>query len=154
MFDPSSLPAAFVIHECSIQFSGGAYPYPAPRTPTVLVIDDDIDNLMLVSYVLEQFDCLFVCETDGQEALARVEELKPDLIILDIRLPNLSGLDIVRTLRRHSITRNTPVIAVTALASPRDRERILQAGCSQYVSKPYLLENMKTLLSRYLTPAV
>ena len=154
MFDPSSLQAAFTVHECSIQFSGGAYLYPASPAPTVLVIDDDIDNLMLVSYVLEQFDCLFVCETEGQEALERVWELKPDLIILDIRLPGLSGLDIVRALRRHSATNTIPVIAVTALANLSDQEQILQAGCSHYISKPYLLEDMRTLLSRYLTPVV
>lgn len=121
-------------------------------SPLVLVVDDDVDNLFIVSYVLEQFDCLLVCETNGQLALDIARRLKPDLMVLDIRLPGMNGLDVVRTLRHHKETRSIPVIAVTALVSARYKQEVMQAGCDRYIGKPYSLEDMKQLMLRYLMP--
>ena len=120
------------------------------RLPTVLVADDDVDNLMLVSYILEQFDCVLFSAIDGQTALNLVWKLQPDLILLDIRLPNLSGLELMQRLKQHQTTCKIPIIAVTALAGIEDRQKIMHAGCDQYISKPYMLDDMKTLISHYL----
>jgi CheY-like chemotaxis protein len=123
---------------------------PRKDLPVVVAVDDDIDNLALISYVLEEFPCLLFCETDGQSALDLSLQLQPDLILLDIRLPRLNGIDMVKALRLHKDTSEIPVIAVTALADIQNRQEILQAGFNQYISKPYLLEDITTLIRRYL----
>lgn len=120
------------------------------RPPTVIVADDDVDNLVLIGYVLEAFPCLLFCETDGKAALELSLKLKPDLLLLDIRLPNLSGLDIVRKVRSYKAIADVPAIAITALASDRDKQRILASGFNQYLSKPYVLEDISQLISLYL----
>ncbi|NJL49137.1 MAG: response regulator [Leptolyngbyaceae cyanobacterium SM2_5_2] len=128
--------------------------YPSSRydwnRPTVLVIDDDEDNLALIKYVLEPFDCLLFCEPGSRAALGLVETIQPNLVLLDIRLPDLTGLELTRLLKSHPATRTIPIIAITALASSQDKAEILQAGCSQYIVKPYLLEDMKTLVGDYI----
>jgi two-component system cell cycle response regulator DivK len=152
MFAPTSLPLAFSIPPKRFtQFSRSSHDAQR-QTPVVLVVDDDADSLILISYVLEQFKCALFCETDGQSALALAHQLKPDLIVLDILLPGLSGLEVVQALRKDRSTRSIPVIAVTAMASSWDQEKALRAGCSQYLSKPYLIEDMQRLLSCYLMP--
>lgn len=123
-----------------------------PTLPIVLVVDDDVDNLRIVSYLLEQLDCLLICETHGQLALNIARKLKPDLMVLDIRLPDMSGVEVVRALRHYGETQSIPVIAVTALVSTRLRQEVMQAGCDRYISKPYILEEMKNLILPYLKP--
>lgn len=122
-------------------------------SPLVLVVDDDVDNLVIVSHVLEQFDCLLICETNGQLALDIAKKVKPDLMVLDIRLPGMDGLDIVRALRHDKDTQSIPVIAMTALVSTTYRQEVMQAGCDRYIGKPYILEDMKNLMLRYLRPS-
>lgn len=122
------------------------------QRPLVILVDDDIDNLKLISYVLEEFNCLLICEADGAAALKLIRKLQPALVVLDIRLPGLSGLEMVHGLKLRRTTCAIPVIAVTALASIKDKRKILQAGCNQYISKPYLLDDMRRLISQYLHP--
>lgn len=119
--------------------------------PVVVVADDDVDNLILMSYVLEQFPCLLFCETDGYAALKTALKLQPDLMLLDIRLPRMSGLEIVRALREHEKTAFIPAIAITALASFQDKIEILRSGFSHVVTKPYLLEDIENTVSLYLS---
>jgi CheY-like chemotaxis protein len=118
--------------------------------PTVLAVDDDEDSLYLLSHILEQFTCTLICETHGTQALSLIETLQPDLVLLDIWLPGVSGLEIVRAIRQNAALRSLPVVAVTALASAKDRESIFAAGFNQYLSKPYGLEDMEALLGAYL----
>lgn len=122
----------------------------ATQVPTVLLVDDDFDSLLLLQHILSQFACKIVCKADGQTALAYVQQTPPDLIMLDIWLTDINGLDIVYTLQRSTLTRAIPIVAVTALARQSDRRTILQAGCTHYISKPYLIENMEALLRQYL----
>ncbi|MGF1570590.1 MAG: response regulator [Nodosilinea sp.] len=117
----------------------------------MLVVDDDADNLVLVNYVLEQFDCLLYCETEGKAALNLIWKLQPDLIVLDIRLPGMSGLEITQIVRRHPATSAIPIIAVTALATSRDQAEIILAGCNHYLPKPYLIDDIRRLIGRYIT---
>lgn len=118
--------------------------------PTVLIIDDDNDSLVLLENILDQFTCNIVCQSSGQAALAYALQSPPDLILLDIWMPDIDGLEIARTLQQSSATRGIPIAAVTALASQRDRELILRAGCTHYISKPFLLEDMEAVLRQYL----
>ncbi|GAC1470375.1 MAG: hypothetical protein NVS2B14_16230 [Chamaesiphon sp.] len=126
------------------------------KTPVILAVDDDEDNLLLMTYILEPLNCSVITETDGQTALEKARTQQPDLILLDIMLFPLDGIQIVSQLKQDPTTRDIPVIAVTALARAEDKERILQAGCNAYISKPYMLEDVVALIHRYLgwTPSV
>lgn len=120
------------------------------KTPLVLAIDADEDNLLLVKYVIEQFNCTLLTATDSRTALSLAKENQPDLILFEVVLPELDGFELVRLLKNSELTDCIPLIAVTQLASPREREKILNVGCEAYLSKPYLLEDLETILSRYL----
>lgn len=117
--------------------------------PLVLAIDDDDDNLLLISYALEMFGCQFVSESDSQLAVSLAREHQPDLILLDILLPHLSGIDIIHSLKQDSHTCHIPVVAVTALASEDNRQQLLSEGFVGYISKPYMLEDLEAIIRRY-----
>jgi CheY-like chemotaxis protein len=116
----------------------------------VLAIDDDDDNLFLLSYALELLDCEFVGKTDGQSALTFVKERQPDLILLDVILPDMHGIDLIQQLKHDAGTRHIPVIAVTGLAAPEDRTELLSQGFSAYLSKPYMVDELEALVRYYL----
>jgi CheY-like chemotaxis protein len=118
--------------------------------PIVLIIEDDADNLVLLENILDQFICEIVCLSSGTAALAYALQSPPDLVLLDIWLPDVDGFQVARTLRQHDATQAIPIAAVTALASQRDRELVLRAGCTHYLSKPFLLEDMEIILQQYL----
>lgn len=121
------------------------------KLPVVLVVDDDKDSLFLLTHILSQYVCNTVIESEGMKALERIRTIQPDLILLDIWMPGMSGLEIIQEVRRDNAINSIPVVAVTALAREQDRSNIMKAGCDQYISKPYQLEEMETLLSLYLT---
>ena len=102
----------------------------------ILCVEDDTVSLKLVRDVLQANGYETEEVTSGEEALARAAELKPDLIVMDIRLPGIDGLEATRRLKREPSTAEIPVIAVTAHAMPEDEARILAAGCQAYLSKP------------------
>jgi len=121
------------------------------KLPVVLVVDDDKDSLFLLTHILSQYVCNTVIESEGMKALEHIKTIQPDLILLDIWMPGMSGLEIIQEVRRDDAINSIPVVAVTALAREQDRSNIMKAGCDQYISKPYQLEEMETLLSLYLT---
>lgn len=120
------------------------------RLPLILAVDDDDDNLLLISYVLETFGYKCISQTDGEAALAVAKEYKPDLVLLDILLPSVDGIEFVRRLRQDAVTAQIPVVAVTALARQEDRETILLSGFTDYLSKPYMIEDLEAVIRRYL----
>lgn len=121
--------------------------------PVVLVVDDDRDNLMLIGHQIAQFlDCSIVSAADGKSALIMAGLSQPDLILLDMMLPDIDGIQIIRRLKQEQKTSQIPIIAVTALAYPRDRELAFQAGCNDYVCKPYTLEVLEAIIHRHLKP--
>jgi two-component system cell cycle response regulator DivK len=126
----------------------------AARQPVVLVVDDNEDNLMLLAFLVEQLDCTILTAIDGQTALNLAQTYQPSLILLDMMLPDLDGLEVLSRLKQGSSTATIPVIAVTAMARSQDRERILAAGCDEYVTKPYVIEELEALLRRYLRERV
>lgn len=121
----------------------------APQS-SVLLVDDDADSLMLLAVIFEQFPCSVVCETAGEPALRRLEQRKYDLVMLDIQLPDISGLDVVRQLRQNPLLTTLPVVAVTAMAHPQDRQESLLAGCDRYISKPYLIEDIEKVARQFI----
>jgi len=120
------------------------------RQQLVLVVDDNEDNLLLLAFVLEQLDCTCITASDGQTALDLARNYQPSLILLDMMLPDLDGWEVFSRLRHHPLTTMIPVIAVTALARQQDRDRIIAAGFNEYVSKPYIVDELEELLRRYL----
>ncbi|MBN3884537.1 MULTISPECIES: response regulator [unclassified Nostoc] len=118
--------------------------------PLILAVEDHDDSLLLISYALESMGCRFICQTDCSATVLVAKEYQPDLILLDILLPGLSGIDVVRHLKQEPLTCTIPVVAVTALASAEDRERILKAGFNDYISKPYMIEELEAIICRGL----
>ncbi len=102
----------------------------------VLYIEDNYHNRRIVRKILQSRGYTLIEAEDGLSGLAMVYELKPPLILLDIGLPGIDGLEVLARVREDPELRNTPVIALTASAMRGDRERFLEAGCDDYLSKP------------------
>lgn len=118
--------------------------------PLILGVEDDEDNLLLLSYAIESFGCQFVGQSNSQSAFAAAKAYQPDLILLDILMPNLDGIQLLQRFRQDQLTRQIPVIAVTAMARVEDRQMLLQAGFTDYISKPYMLEDLELLIHQHL----
>jgi len=120
--------------------------------PVILIVEDEAPLLTLLRYNLEKQGFRVEAATDGQEALLRVAETKPDLIVLDWMLPTLSGLEVCRQIRRRPSTRDLPIIMVTARSEDQDAVRALDTGADDYISKPFameaLLARIRALLRR------
>jgi len=121
-----------------------------PLAQTVLVVEDNELNLKLFCDLLAAHGYRAEPVPDGREALDRARAVRPDLIVMDIQLPHVSGLDLIREIRGDPALATTPVMAVTAYAARGDEERIRQAGVDAYVSKPVtvakFLEAVRTLI--------
>jgi two-component system phosphate regulon response regulator PhoB len=126
-------------------FHGGA-------KPTILVVEDEAALLALLRYNLERQGFHVEEATDGQEALIRIAEAKPDLVLLDWMLPAMSGIEVCRQIRRRPATRDLPVIMVTARTEDQDAVRALDTGADDYIAKPFaveaLLARIRALLRR------
>lgn len=114
--------------------------------PLILAVEDNEDNLLLINYALESLGIRLICQTDSSSTLLVAKEYQPDLILMDILLPGLSGIEIVHYLKKEPLTKQIPVVAVTALASAEERERILMSGFDDYISKPYMIEDLEALI--------
>jgi len=110
--------------------------------PTILVVEDEVALLTLLRYNLEKQGFRVDEAVDGQEALARVAEAKPDVVLLDWMLPSLSGIEVCRQLRRRPATRDLPIIMVTARVEDQDAVRALDIGADDYVTKPFAMDSL------------
>jgi two-component system cell cycle response regulator DivK len=122
---------------------------------TVLIVEDNPANMTLATFLLESAGHLVISATDAETGLtlARVEQ--PDLILMDIQLAAMDGLEATRLLKRDAATRAIPVIALTALAMKGDEARIRAAGCDGYIAKPLAYKDFLAQISTHLvtTPA-
>jgi DNA-binding response OmpR family regulator len=105
--------------------------------PVVLVADDDPDILRLVAFRLERAGYDVVQATDGEEALRAATELEPDLAVLDVMMPKLTGYDVTRRIRETDATKRMPVILLTARVQETDVARGFEAGADDYLRKPF-----------------
>jgi len=103
---------------------------------TVLLVEDNEDNLIIYSTILRFGGYRVVEAHDGRAALAAARSANPDLILMDVSIPYIDGLEVTRRLKADPATRHVPIIALTAHALTSDRERALEAGCDGYISKP------------------
>ncbi len=120
------------------------------KTPTVLVVDDNQQNLELLQAYLEDVDCQAVPARDGLEALEIIAKDPPDLILLDVMMPKMSGFEVCKRIKNDPKTTDIPVIMVTALNEFGDIERAIDSGTDDFLSKPVnkleLLTRIKTML--------
>ncbi len=120
--------------------------------PIVLVVEDEAALVTMLRYNLEKQGFRVEEAVDGQEALTRISEAAPDIVLLDWMLPVMSGIEVCRQLRRRPATRDLPVIMVTARTEDQDAVRGLNTGADDYITKPFsmesLLARMRALLRR------
>jgi two-component system cell cycle response regulator DivK len=108
----------------------------SPVTKKVLVVEDNELNLKLFCDLLRAHGYEAEPVQDGTDALDRARHANPDLIVMDIQLPHISGLELIETIKADAVLRGVPIMAVTAYAAKGDEERIREAGAEAYVSKP------------------
>ena len=106
--------------------------------------------MKLIELLLRSRDYTLLKAIDGEEALDVATREQPDLIIMDIQLPKLNGLEVTRRLRQMPVFRRTPIIALTAYAMKGDREKFLAAGCSAYLPKPINTRQLPEMISQML----
>jgi len=116
----------------------------------ILVVEDNPTNMRVISMVLRNKGYELLEATDGEEALAVAMEGHPDLIVMDIQLPKMDGLEVTRRLRQTPEFKQTPIIALTASAMEGDREKIIAAGCDEYISKPVNTRQFPQLVAEML----
>lgn len=114
--------------------------------PTILVVENDEDNLIYISQAIALLGYRSITSQDSRNCLDLALRHHPDLIVLDIKMPYLSGIDLVKILRANWLTRNIPVVAVTALTKDRDKELILNVGFKAYLIKPFYLEDFEQIV--------
>jgi two-component system, cell cycle response regulator DivK len=117
----------------------------------LLVIEDTQDNFDLVADALGDLYEVHRAET-GPEGITQATTIRPDLILLDMSLPGMDGWEVVRHLRAVAGTAGIPVIALTAHAMKGDRERCIEAGCTDYVAKPFNIKELIAMAEKYVAP--
>ena len=119
----------------------------------ILIVEDNDLNLKLFRDLLTAHGYETIETREGVEAIALTRSERPDLILMDIQLPEISGLDVTRQLKAEESLRSIPIIAVTAFAMKDDEEKILAAGCQAYISKPISIVPFLNTVRKFLGEA-
>jgi two-component system cell cycle response regulator DivK len=118
----------------------------------ILIGEDEPDNQLIMQTVVESLvGARAQVASDGLAVLASVERERPRMILLDLMMPGLDGFQVTRQLKADPSTADIPIVAVSALARPDDREAALAAGCDNFVRKPFELDELEALINSYLT---
>lgn len=116
----------------------------------ILVIEDNEQSRYLVSFILQKNEYRVITARDGLEGMNKAKSEKPDLILVDIRLPVMDGYEVTRQLRVLPEFKDVPIIALTAYAMKGDKEKSLHAGCDAYITKPIIPEEFIEVVNSYL----
>ncbi|WP_322506903.1 response regulator [Anaerolinea sp.] len=116
----------------------------------ILVIEDNADNLELVRFLLEQAGFQIISAMDGLDGLEKARSRKPDLVLLDMSLPELDGWHLAKQLKESPETAHILIVALTAHTLPGDRRRALEAGCDGFISKPLNVARFASQIQEYL----
>jgi len=127
-----------------------ARPFDTKRN-RILVVEDDHRNMMLLHDLLKAHGYEILKASDGLEAINVARNERSDLILMDIRLPTISGLDATRLLKQDKQTNAIPIIAVTAFATPEDETTALESGCAAYITKPVNIEKLLNTIGALLS---
>ena len=119
---------------------------------TIMLVEDDANNVSLIEdvFAFDQVPARFVVVATGEEALQSAVLLLPALILMDLRLPGIDGLETTQILKHNPLTKSIPVWAITAYAMPGDEERARAAGCCNYFTKPLSMRNFGDCLREFL----
>jgi CheY-like chemotaxis protein len=117
---------------------------------SVLIVDDDIRNIFALSSVLEDYGMHITTADNGRDAINIAQKRNLDVVLMDIMMPELDGLDTMREIRKIPSCKDLPIVAVTAKAMKGDRERCIEAGAWDYLSKPVDREQLLTVLKAWL----
>ena len=120
---------------------------------TILLVEDIPINMKLCKVMLESVGYKVLWAPSAEEGLPMAEAERPDLILMDIGLPGIDGLEATRRLKQNPATRSIPVVALTAHAMDGDREQALNAGCSDYIAKPIRMQSFLKTVGEYMPPA-
>ncbi len=116
----------------------------------ILVVEDNEDNIRLVRFMLEKSGYEVIEARDGAEGVALAVKEKPDLVIMDLQLPDIDGLEATKRIRASEADREIPIVALTSFAMAGDRERALAAGCTGYIEKPINPDTFIAEIEKYL----
>jgi len=117
----------------------------------ILIVEDNPQSMRLMEMLLRSKGYTLFKAMDGEEALNMVARERPDLVMMDIQLPKMNGLEVTRRLREDPAFSHTPIIAVTAYSMKGDRERVLEAGCDAYLSKPINTRELPRMVAEILS---
>ncbi len=117
---------------------------------TVLIVEDNELNMKLFNDLLEAHGISTVQTDDGYKVLDLAREHKPDLILMDIQLPEVSGLDVTKWLKDDEELKSIPVVAITAFAMKGDEQKIREGGCEDYISKPITVNYFMEVIERFI----
>ncbi len=120
--------------------------------PTILLAEDNQANKLTISRYLKAKGYQLLFAEDGREAIDIATSKRPDLILMDIQMPNIDGLEAIKIIRGNNIPElaNIPIIALTALAMTGDRERCIESGANEYLTKPIKLNHLATTIKQIL----
>jgi two-component system cell cycle response regulator DivK len=116
----------------------------------ILIVEDNPQNMRVIEMTLKAKGYLILGATDGEEALDTAVRERPDLIIMDIQLPKLNGLEVTKRLRQMPEFNDIPIIAITAYAMKGDKEKSIEAGCNAYLSKPINTRELPEIIAEML----
>jgi CheY-like chemotaxis protein len=118
----------------------------------ILIVDDNATNLKLVAYLMRAHGFEVAIAGDADSALAAIRTQPPELILMDLQLPGIDGLELTRRLKSDPETRSIKIVAVTAYAMKGDQDRALAAGCDDYITKPIDTRSLPGQIARHLEP--
>ena len=116
----------------------------------VMVVEDNEKNRKLMRVVLKAKGYNIIEAATGEEALNLLKNQKPDIILMDIQLPGIDGLTLIKQIKASVVTKDIPIIAVTAYAMKGDEQKILDTGCNAYVSKPINTQELPLIVEKYI----
>ena len=120
-------------------------------TKMILIVEDEPKNLTLLRDLLQVSGYSTIEATDGKQGVELARSKKPDLILMDIMMPEMDGLEATRILKADAATANIPILALTSYAMKGDEERILEAGCDGYLAKPFDIKKLLKTVGEYLS---
>lgn len=117
---------------------------------SILIIEDNESNIYLISFILKKHGYCVIEAKSGEEGISLANSARPDLIIMDIQLPGIDGLETTRRIRQSEADEKIPIVALTSYALIGDRDKAIEAGCTGYIEKPINPETFIIEIERYL----
>ncbi len=119
----------------------------------ILLAEDNIDNREMLTRRLEKKGFVVICAVDGKEATERAADSSPDVILMDVSMPVLSGIEATVWIRENAADKDVPIIALTAHAMEGDRQKCLDSGCNDFATKPVDFKLLLTLIEKHARPS-